>query len=201
MIAQRTSVPPKEGVLLFTLVRTFAPSRGLELGTSVGVSAAYQASAMRLNGKGELVSLEGHRGVVEQAREFWARVGLDNVTAIVGRFDESLPRVLADGIIDYAFIDGNHQEAATIAYFEDITTRASPGALLVFDDIAWSPGMVRAWQRIREDKRVAAQAVAGRIGMVILSANLSRSEGSVTAAPILRTHATEHGGGTSPAAQ
>lgn len=191
MIARRTSVPRKEGILLLTLVRAFAPSRGLELGTSIGVSAAYQASAMRLNGTGKLVSLEGYRDLVEQARELWARIGLDNVTAVIGRFDKSLPRVLADGALDYAFIDGNHQEAATIVYFDEISARANPGALLVFDDINWSPGMQRAWRWICDDARVAVHAVAGRFGMVILSGGPLRPPRPTPAAPGPATRPTE----------
>jgi predicted O-methyltransferase YrrM len=169
VIARRSSVPRREGIVLQSLVRAFAPVRGLELGTSVGVSAAYQASGMRLAGRGELVTLEGHRDLAEQARELWSRLGLSNVTAIVGRFRDSLPHVLADGAPDYAFVDGNHQEAATVGFFDDIAARASPAALLVFDDINWSPGMKRAWQHIRDDERVTAHATTGRFGVVVLS--------------------------------
>ncbi|HEX2362901.1 MAG TPA: class I SAM-dependent methyltransferase [Jiangellaceae bacterium] len=169
MIAKRSSVPPKDGFVLLALVRAFGPGRGLEMGTSVGVSAAYQASGMHLNGSGELVTLEGHHDLVEQARELWRSLGLVNVTAVVGRFDNSLPRVLRANRLDYAFIDGNHHETATVQYFERIAARANPGALLVFDDITWSPGMLRAWKRIRRDPRIAAHATTGRFGVVVLS--------------------------------
>jgi predicted O-methyltransferase YrrM len=63
----------------------------------------------------------------------------------------------------------NISGAATLAYFDRITARANPGALLVFDDIKWSPGMRRAWQRIRTDTRVAVHSGTGRFGVVILS--------------------------------
>lgn len=44
------SMPPMWGLLLFKLIREFKPTSGLELGTSLGISAAYQASAMEING-------------------------------------------------------------------------------------------------------------------------------------------------------
>lgn len=173
MIARRGSVPRRDGVFLLKLVRAFAPRRGLELGTCVGVSAAYQAAGMQLNGFGELITLEGNRDLADQAHEFWRGVRLDNVTAVVGRFQHSLPGVLASNRVDYAFVDGSHHEAATIEYFERIAARANPGAVLVFDDITWSPSMLRAWERIRQDPLTAAHAAIGRFGVVVLSPTIA----------------------------
>jgi predicted O-methyltransferase YrrM len=169
MIARRGSVPKRDGVFLLKLVRAYGPSRGLELGTCVGVSAAYQGSGMQLNGSGELITLEGYRDLADQARELWRDVCLDNVIVVSGRFQHSLPAVLESGRVDYAFVDGNHQEAATIEYFEQIAARANPGAVLVFDDIYWSPGMLRAWEQIRRDPRIAAHAAISRFGVVVFS--------------------------------
>jgi predicted O-methyltransferase YrrM len=173
-IARRGSVPRRDGVLLLKLVRAFGPKRAIEMGTCVGVSAAYQASGMRLSSGGELVTLEGYADLAAQASQTWSNLDLDKVTVTVGRFDETIPGVLAAEQPDYAFVDGNHNENATMRYFEQIAARACPGALLVFDDIDWSLGMCRAWDRIRADSRSGAHAVVGRFGVVVLSAAESR---------------------------
>jgi hypothetical protein len=56
----RASQSWRGGRFLYGLVRAFRPSRGVELGTCVGMSAAYQAAALAADGDGRLVSLEGY---------------------------------------------------------------------------------------------------------------------------------------------
>jgi hypothetical protein len=41
-------------------------------------------------------------------------------------------------------------------------------ALLVFDDIAWSPGMKRAWSTIVNDWRVATAVDLGPVGLCVV---------------------------------
>lgn len=53
------STPEKWGELLFRLVREFKPQNCLELGTCLGISASYQLSAIQLNKKGKLTTIEG----------------------------------------------------------------------------------------------------------------------------------------------
>jgi predicted O-methyltransferase YrrM len=44
---------------LFKLVRTLQPATIVELGTCIGISAAYQAAAQQINHRGRIVTLEG----------------------------------------------------------------------------------------------------------------------------------------------
>ena len=64
--------------------------RGLEMGTCVGISAAYQAAALNDNGAGRLVTLEGYAELAAEAQELWSNLGLSNVEVIVGRFAQTL---------------------------------------------------------------------------------------------------------------
>jgi len=57
--------------------------------------------------------------------------------------------------VDYVFIDGHHNEQATINYFELLLPHLSPGATVVFDDISWSKGMKRSWEKICRHSAVA----------------------------------------------
>jgi predicted O-methyltransferase YrrM len=43
--------------------------------------------------------------------------------------------------LDFAFIDGHHDERATVAYFQQMKPSLSPGAVVLFYDIKWSSGM------------------------------------------------------------
>lgn len=155
---------------LFHLVRWFEPSVGLELGTCFGISAGYQAAAMKLNGKGRLVTCEGAPALAERSRQHLDALGLgDRVEIVVGRFSDTLGEVLPRvAPLDYAFIDGHHDEHATVAYFEQLVPFLASRALLVFDDIAWNDGMKRAWRSISRDARCHLAVDFGKVGLILI---------------------------------
>lgn len=164
-IARRASQAPETALVLMKLVRMWQPAFGVELGTCVGVSSAYQAAALALNGRGRLVTLEGYATLADAARENFASLGLDNVEVVVGKFKDTLGPVLERAPVDYAFVDGHHDEAATERYFEMLLGAADEDALCVFDDINWSPGMQRAWRYIVGHDRVDWSTAHQRFGI------------------------------------
>ena len=55
----RVSKPPKPSLLMYLLIRAFKPLKVIELGTNVGISSAFQATALKLNGQGgRMITLE-----------------------------------------------------------------------------------------------------------------------------------------------
>jgi predicted O-methyltransferase YrrM len=165
-ICARASQPPSGARLLHHVVSAWQPRHALELGTCVGLSAAYQAVAVR--GAGTVTSLEAYPGLARQAEETWRRAGVDNARVVVGRFSDTLAPTLAEATWDYAFIDGNHQGRATEGYVEQVSRSASAGALLALDDIDFNDGMRAAWDSVRHRPDVAASAVVGKIGLLAL---------------------------------
>ena len=160
-------------LLLFKLIRKFRPSFCLELGTCLGISASYQAAALKVNGMGKIVTLEGAESLASLAERHFQSLSLDNVKVVIGRFQDTLDEVLNEyKSIDYAFIDGHHDEKATLAYFEQIIPFLSEGAILVFDDISWSDGMKRAWKTIIADKRVKISVNLRQIGFCIIDSRI-----------------------------
>jgi predicted O-methyltransferase YrrM len=152
--------------LLFKLVRDLRPLSCLEMGTAVGISGAYQAAALAMNGNGHLVTLEGDPSLAEIAQGNLRRLGL-TAEVVVGRFQDTLPKALKNRP-DYVFVDGHHDETATLDYFEQIIPTLADPALVVFDDIAWSDGMRRAWAAITQHQRVALAADLGTLGLCIV---------------------------------
>jgi predicted O-methyltransferase YrrM len=71
--------------------------------------------------------------------------------------------------VDYAFVDAEHTEEATVGYFESIVPHTSPQAVMVFDDIPWSGELRRAWRRTAHDERVCAALALGRIGVAVIA--------------------------------
>ncbi|OHB75349.1 MAG: hypothetical protein A2Z34_04910, partial [Planctomycetes bacterium RBG_16_59_8] len=85
-VSRGASKPYFWSLLLFKLIRKFAPSSCLELGTCLGISGAYQASALKLNANGRLVTMEGAKALASLAEQHFQQLGLDNVRVVVGRF-------------------------------------------------------------------------------------------------------------------
>lgn len=161
------SKSPFGALLLFRLLREFRPARCLELGTSLGISAAYQSAALRLNGGGALATIEGAPELAELSRRHLQGLGLVETQVLPGRFCDVLPRVLTESEpLDYVFIDGHHDGPATVAYFDRIhPALARGGALVVFDDVAWSGGMAQAWETLRADPRIRISVNLGAMGI------------------------------------
>lgn len=69
-------------------------------------------------------------------------------------FDDVLLSILQSvKEIDFAFIDGHHDKDATIEYFNVIKPFLSNDAIVVFDDISWSSGMIESWEILKKDKK------------------------------------------------
>ncbi len=152
-----SDLPMSHGFLaevIFRLLRKYRPQSCLELGTSVGVSATYMIGALKLNGSGKLFTLEGAPDVAKFAEAQIGTLGYPEVEVLVGNFQETLPKLLQDCSVDFAFIDGHHTEKATVEYFYWILESVEKEAILVFDDINWSDGMRSAWQRILDHQNV-----------------------------------------------
>lgn len=169
MICQSAGRPRFWSLLLFRILRELRPESCVEMGTSLGISAAYQAAALELNGKGTLSTLEGAPLLAETARENLTGIGLDNVSVVPGRFQDTLGRVLEEKKpVDYLFVDGHHEEKATLQYFEKALPFLHGEAVLVFDDISWTRGMRSAWQRIKGDDRIQAAVDLHQVGIAVL---------------------------------
>jgi predicted O-methyltransferase YrrM len=163
-VAKRISINRRPAMLLYALVREFAPLRLLEMGTGVGISGAYLATALRHAGRGRMIALEGAPDLAALAAETYAELGLDMVEEVrVGPFTETLDDAITGGV-DFAYVDGHHDGRATLDYFEGLLPHA-PDALLAFDDVRWSEGMRSAWRQIANDDRVSLAVDAKRVGL------------------------------------
>lgn len=153
------------GALLHHLVAWVQPMRALELGTQLGISALYQASALR--GKASLTTVEGSAELAAIAHENWAQCPMTPaINSVVSPFDAFLGQALEPW--DYVLLDGHHDEAATLRYFEMLLPQLTEGACVVLDDIRWSRGMHRAWQRVQEHPEVSVSVDLFRMGIAFV---------------------------------
>jgi predicted O-methyltransferase YrrM len=142
----------KYAQLMFRLARHYQPQTIIELGTSLGITAAYLASA---HPRAELITIEGNPYIREKAMDGFSRLGLTNVNSLQGNFDEVLPVVLQQlKTVDLAYIDGNHKKEPTLNYFDQMLEKTNDLTIMVFDDIHWSREMEEAWEEIRQHPSV-----------------------------------------------
>ena len=147
-IAKYSLSSVKQSQRLFRLVEHYQPKRILELGTSLGISAAYMAMA---HSKARLITIEGDPNVAKIAEDSFERLATKNIRLLQGSFKEKMPLALELlEEVDLAFIDGHHTYEATVSYTQQILPFLSGGGILVFDDINWSRGMRMAWEEVKQ---------------------------------------------------
>lgn len=172
-ITRHAAKPPKFGQLFYRLVKYLGATTVLELGTSMGLSTAYMASA----GAG-VHTIEGCPNIAARAAENFRALGLqDKIHQYVGNFDTELTKVLAQiPSPDIVYIDGNHREEPTIQYFLDCLPHLKPTSLLIFDDVHWTEGMERAWETIKAHPAVTTSIDLFFIGLVFVSPDFKEKQ-------------------------
>jgi predicted O-methyltransferase YrrM len=139
------------------------------MGTCLGISACYIASALKLNGRGHLVTLEGASAFADVAKENLKALGLNNTSINVGKFSGTLSNALQTmQPVEFLFIDGHHDRDATLDYFAQSRPYLATSNIVVFDDIDWSDGMREAWAKIRES---ADSFSLGNVGVCLNSSS------------------------------
>ena len=176
-IFQSAATKPKWGKLMYQVVRAFKPVHCLELGTSLGISAAYQILALKRNGFGKLVTIEGAKPIAQLATQSLKSLQYDGFQVHEGKFVNVLPNVLnKDKPLGLVFIDGHHDERATEEYFDMIYPYLNEQAIVIFDDINWSTGMQAVWKLICEDKRINFTFDLQNWGICLIDKNIASIE-------------------------
>lgn len=153
--------------LLFRIVHHYQPRTILELGTSLGISSSYMASAAPAS---KLITIEGASSVAQAAADHHQQLQLRNIRVITGNFDEKLPGILQElETVDLAFVDGNHRFEPTKHYFEQLVQKVNANSIFIFDDIHWSEEMEDVWRVIKADKRVLATIDLFFVGIVLFN--------------------------------
>ncbi len=165
------SKPARIVQILYRIIDRYKYNNVLELGTSLGISSAYHALAIKrhhLPSDARFTTVEGAPDLYEAAKSNFRELSLSEyIIAQQGNFDELLPDILTTySTIDYAFIDGNHRYGPTMRYFNQLLTKIHNNSMIVLDDIYWSAGMKKAWEEIKEHPQVTVTVDLFFIGLV-----------------------------------
>jgi predicted O-methyltransferase YrrM len=124
-------VTPEAGNLLYALVRASRPSRVVEFGMSLGISAIHLASAVRDNGTGRVITTELSAVKVAKAKQTFAETGLDDlITVLEGDALTTLADV--DGPVQFVLLDGWKELYLPVTKL--LEPKLSSGALIVADN-------------------------------------------------------------------
>lgn len=128
---RRRNLEPESAELLNIVVRTLAPARVLELGTSNGFSSIWLADALEPTG-GQLVTVEFDPGRAGEATQNIAAAGLSEV--VDQRVDDAAAVLAAqpEGAWQVVFLDA--ERPAYPSYWPDLDRILAPGGLLVVDN-------------------------------------------------------------------
>jgi caffeoyl-CoA O-methyltransferase len=148
-------VDPQTGAMLHTMVRAAGARRVLEIGTAIGYSALWIATALPADG--QLITLERDAARAAAAREHFARAGVaERVAVMVGDAARSLHKIA--GPFDVIFQDGDKAQYEPM--LDRLTELLRPAGMLVTDNILWSgevvPGFVDSPQKNPEDTKAIA---------------------------------------------
>lgn len=155
-VCTRVSSPRRGKALLHELVRIHQPRWIIELGSAFGIGSLAMASALDADVECRIDGVEF---------EAWrARIAQDGLSLLrprharihAGRIEDLIPDIVQSAAPgpDFAFVDAEHTWQATMGYHRLLSECVSPGAIVVFDDIGWSPDMRRFWSDVVRDPRI-----------------------------------------------
>jgi len=147
-IAKSALAPRAQSQALFKLATHFQPQSVLELGTSLGLTTMYLASA---NKQSKVTTIEGAPEIAKIAQENFTKNKFFQIELIQNSFDAALEN-LSPGF-DWIYIDGNHRLEPTLRYFNRCKELLNPNGILIMDDIYWSEEMTKAWEYAFGDER------------------------------------------------
>ena len=166
---------PEVGQLLFRLVNWIGehekrPLEIVELGTSLGVTTAYLASA---DSRNTVQTYEGSGEVLQVAQGVWRALRLENIRWIEGDIDQTLLNrdhslLYAPARVDIVYVDANHTYEATMRYADFLLERLNQKGVLAIDDIHYSEEMERAWQELKLDSRVTTTMDLYHLGLIFV---------------------------------
>ena len=121
------------------------PMEIVELGTSLGITTAYLATANTAN---RVTTFEGCPAIGKIAEGTWQALDLHHIRLVKGNIDDTLSEHLPKQL-DFAFVDANHTQEATLRYVEMLLTHIHEKTIIFIDDIHYSKEMEQAWETLK----------------------------------------------------
>lgn len=173
-ILKYSAISAASGQFLFRLCQYLKPETILELGTSLGISGAYLASAAP---HAHMISIEGCPATGQWAQQHFNLLRLEQIALYVGTFEEQLPWALKQlKRLDLLYIDGDHRAGQSLKYFNQCLAYTHPNSVFVIADIHWSDEMEDFWAYIRHHSQVSISIDLFHFGLLFFNNSLEGQE-------------------------
>jgi predicted O-methyltransferase YrrM len=134
------------GPIVYACVRTLKPAVMVETGVASGSSTCYILSAMNLNQRGQLYSIDlpnaDREASLPRGKEIGWLVSSDirqRWKLVIGRSQEKLPLILSDlKCIDAFLHDSEHTYETMMFEYETAWRHMRNGGMLLSDDVHWN---------------------------------------------------------------
>jgi predicted O-methyltransferase YrrM len=155
----------KWGAFLHLCAKSIHAQVILEMGACAGISGCYLASSPFCR---QFITIEGSSALAKLAERNLSAIS-SNAVVHHALFDAGLDRIFCElqDPIDFAFIDGHHEQQATIHYFQRLQLKLNTPSMVVFDDISWSSNMRDAWRIIAASAGFTHAIDLGNVGVCI----------------------------------
>lgn len=167
-IAQNALKRPRHARALAGLARHLDAVGVLELGTCLGITTAYLGKHAA-----SVTTIEGNPALAKHSEDVWQRLNVQNVTSILGNFDDVLPSLPLQQY-DLVFIDGNHRGSALLQYVNELAPYLTEKGVIVCDDIHWSRDMESAWDKLIQENRWSLRVDFYEWGLLTANPSLAR---------------------------
>ena len=143
----------KFGRLLFRLANFYRARTIIEMGSSLGISTAYLASA---DPTSRIITIEGSPAIAGIATRNISKIKASEYHTGNRKIWKKLgPVIASQPPADLVFIDGNHRKNAVLDYFEQFMEKhSSLLSVIIIHDIHWSREMEEAWDILQEHPMV-----------------------------------------------
>lgn len=168
-----TSVSPTyKCLILQNIAQQLAPTRILELGTSLGFSSAALSIGSPL---AKVTTIEGNEVIAQTAREMHQRLGLSEIEILTGTFEDIVPEIAeTKGPFDLIYIDGDHRKESTMHWIALLCSYLTDNGAIILDDIYWSKEMMEAWSEAKKTAHFKIKIDLFLMGILIRNKDISR---------------------------
>lgn len=162
--AKLVLTPQKYDQLFFRLVNYLGSSVILELGTSIGITTCYLATA---NANAEVITLEESTELATLAKRQFQSLGLKNIKQLTGNFNETLAAAMLDmSRLDFVLFNQYCTAASVHLHFQGLRTYLHEDSVVIITNIHRSREMELAWKQIQSDEMVTLTIDLFFIGLV-----------------------------------
>jgi predicted O-methyltransferase YrrM len=172
-MAKKAGMSLHKSKLINKMVSYFDIKSTLELGTSVGLGSIAMATLQPQN---LVESVEACPNTFEVAKAYMDSLQFKNINLYHSKFNAFINNLSHDKKYDLIYVDGHHDEQATLAYFLGLKPHLHSESIVILDDIYWSKGMQNAWLRICKDDSVKVSLDLYFWGILFFRPGLSKQD-------------------------